>query len=372
MGPTIGQRILSRDNNCDLVRLIAAWMVLLSHSWAFVGRGAEEPLGRLLGHDNLGSIAVAAFFVLSGLLVTASFQNDPHPGRYLLRRAIRIYPGLIVNTLIAILVVGAIATTLPLREYLANGRTWTYLANGLAYRHADELPGVFEDLHVPAVNGSLWTLRSELHMYLLLLVLGCARLLRPWVLVTLVAAALLTYGCLLGSYLNPARRISQVPLERTVLHAIYFFSGGLFFLLRDRVRLNGWAFVACLAAIVLSVGQPWGKCVFQALLPYVVICLALWRCKPAAWLHRVGDLSYGTYLYAFPIQQLVLHFGGKEMPLPQFVLISTLLTLGVAYLSWRFVEKPAMKLKRRTPQPLPLATASAESVKETSSVCTTR
>lgn len=348
MATTIGHRILSRGNNCDIVRLAAAWMVMLSHSWAFLGRGADEPLGKLLQHDNFGSTAVAAFLILSGLLVTGSFLGDPHPGRYALRRALRIYPGLFVNVLVSILVIGALATTLPIGPYLASSRTWNYLANAMAWRQVYDLPGVFKDHPVPTVNGSLWTLRSELNMYVLLLVLGVTRLLRPGMIAVLLATVLIAQSVIVGRYVDPNKKLLGIPFEISLWHTFYFFAGALLFLLRDRVTINWPIFALCVVVMALAVGHEPSKYVYRLLLPYVVIGLALSSSPLTSWLRRtVGDLSYGTFLYAFPLQQWVLQFGGTDMPLARFLIISTVATLLVAAASWHLVEKPMMKLKRK-------------------------
>lgn len=343
---TIEQRLGTRDNNFDLVRLLAAFAVLLSHSWPLLGRGDREPIARWLGHDTLGSLAVGVFFVISGFLVAGSYLNDRHPGRFLARRGLRLYPGLVVNVLLCVLVLGPLATSLPLGDYFRDPHTWKYLRNAEALRVHYSLPGLFQHNPLPqATNGSLWTLRSEINLYLVLLLLGMCRLLRPSVLLTLLPAILVTQYFLLGRYISPTTRIAGLRLDLSLPHAAYFCTGAIFYVLRHRLPLH-WSWAAlCLAAMALSVGRAHGDIVFRTLLPYVVIYACLLPLPLVSGLRRLGDISYGVYLYAFPVQQTVVSFTGPGIPLALYAGLCALITVGLGILSWWLIEHRALSLK---------------------------
>ena len=174
---TLGERATGRDNNFNLVRLMAAGLVLVSHSWPLTGTPGE-PLERVAGF-SLGHLGVDIFFVVSGFLVTGSLLDRPMRS-FLRARALRIFPALAANAFGTALVIGPFVTALPLAGYFTTWDTWRYaLQNSLTWPMGVcwTLPGVF--LGNPgghAVNGALWSLPWELTMYVLLALLGATLL----------------------------------------------------------------------------------------------------------------------------------------------------------------------------------------------------
>src|ERR1700726_3754901 len=172
-----------RANNFDALRLIAALSVVFSHSFLIPdGSEAREPFVWLTGNQCiLGLIGVFVFFVISGYLVTESWCRSPLPGRFLLRRTLRIYPGLVVNVALCALVLGPLITSLPLADYFHGQELSDFLTKTLSLNPGPlQLPGVLfaqnsVGLHI---NGSLWTLRYEAMMYLMIVVLGIDRVVR--------------------------------------------------------------------------------------------------------------------------------------------------------------------------------------------------
>src|SRR5438067_7133713 len=173
----------SRANNFDALRLIAALSVVFSHAFLIAeGSEANEPFVWLTGNQCiLGLVGVFVFFIISGYLVTESWCRSPAPGRFAMRRFLRIYPGLAVNIAVCAFVLGPLVTALPLQAYVAGPELREFLAKALTLDPGPlALPGVlFADTSVGLhINGSLWTLRYEAMMYLTVVVLGMARLLR--------------------------------------------------------------------------------------------------------------------------------------------------------------------------------------------------
>src|SRR5579884_3235028 len=184
-----------RANNFDALRLFAALAVVFSHSFLIAeGSEASEPFVRLTGNQCvLGLVGVFVFFVISGYLVTESWCRRPAPLRFATRRLLRIYPGLAVNALVSALLLGPLVTGMSLGAYLASPELGKFFAHILTLNPGPlQLPGVlFAKNSVGLlVNGSLWTLRYEVMMYGLVLLLGIAGLLRPWVAVLLTLAGI--------------------------------------------------------------------------------------------------------------------------------------------------------------------------------------
>ncbi|MBO0798929.1 MAG: acyltransferase, partial [Blastocatellia bacterium] len=161
------ERRMPRHNNFDCLRLIAALMVLCSHSFALTGTPFEPFVAWFGGYDTGGGMGVAIFFIISGFLVSGSVERRATID-YLASRALRIVPALAVVTCFEVLLLGPAFTTLSLSAYFSDFSTWSHLANPLIYRIDLWLPGTFKELPNSAVNGSLWTLPYECSLYLIL------------------------------------------------------------------------------------------------------------------------------------------------------------------------------------------------------------
>jgi peptidoglycan/LPS O-acetylase OafA/YrhL len=351
---TIGLRALGRDNNFNLVRLLAAGCVLVSHSWPLSGTPGE-PFERFAGF-SLGHFGVDVFFVVSGFLVTGSLLARSTLGSFLRARALRIFPALAASAFGTAFVIGPLVTRWPLARYLLAPATWTYaLLNSVTWPLGVvwTLPGVYAGLPAgPAVNGALWSLPWELTMYFLLAVLGVfavgsAPRLGPRglrvVLFGIAGAATVGYG--LNEGFDWSRTFGVVQgLRLTAL----FFSAAALQLVRGRVPLGGGLFAVAAAALVAILRwQGFALAFYPLALGYVVLWLALVPGGVVRLYNRLGDYSYGFYLWQFPIQQwLVQSFPGITQP--QLLFASLPAALGLAAASWHLVEKPALSLKERT------------------------
>lgn len=335
----------SRDNNFDVLRLFAASMVLVSHS--FFLAGVDDPVGVATG-ITLGSLGVALFFSMSGFLILKSWLFLPDAGDFTRKRALRILPALWVALLLTTFVLGPLETTLPLTDYFESLATWRYLAAGAALiTFGGRLPGVFEDNPYPsAVNGSLWTLPIEASAYVMVGVLGVLGLARkrsalvPAFVLSLIAAWYFQDNAL---------------LQNLRLYA-FFLAGMLLYSYRDRVVLS-WKLAAVgMLAWVASFNTGLLVVVSATALPYVVMVLAFHTTPRLRGLARFGDVSYGLYIYAFPIQQAIaLMLGGNVSP-AAIMLISFPIAWLLGLASWRLIERPALKLKPKPKEgsPAPL------------------
>jgi peptidoglycan/LPS O-acetylase OafA/YrhL len=252
---------------------------------------------------SLGGLGVGIFFALSGFLVSQSLLHDPHAGRFLAKRALRIVPGLAVNLLFCVFVVGALWTMLPLVQYVGHPDTWRYLGDNLVFAPRFALPGVFEQaLHPYAVNGSLWTLPFEVLAYLALAasaIVARQRLawLAPSLLVaSLVAAVAWTPGEPVIVWGNDLRHVPKFMA--------YFFAGATL-AHHGRRWLRAEAMVPLLAAYLLLEATAARAPLALLVVPLLAIHLGLRRPSPR-WA-IANDCSYGVYLYAYPIQQSVIN-----------------------------------------------------------------
>nr|WP_010130493.1 acyltransferase [Microbulbifer agarilyticus] len=330
----------NRENNFTLIRLIFAWLVLFGHSFAIQPtHGLKNPLNSIFkGSEWIGSFAVHGFFIISGFLVCASLLNRGVKD-YIISRALRVLPGLMLCVLICVFVLGVVLTTLPLVEYLTSAKTWEYLKNGFAiFRMEWSLPGVFEDNRRRSMNGSLWTLNVEVYCYFLLACIGFFGLLGKRAL-----ANLTIFGVLAFSYFN----FSDVPLlgvnDKWGRPGLFFIVGVFFYLNRASVPVNGKLAIFSLIVLVSSFGEGWYLYVSPPFFAYIIFYLA-YATKNLGIDKSLGDISYGVYIYAWPVQQVVaMAFPGLN-PYSHTV-VATLVVFVLAYVSWHFVEKNALKLK---------------------------
>lgn len=357
---TLGHYAAGHDNNFNLLRMLAATAVIYSHSFPFLQ--GYVPQGWPNWHGDWlfdltdidsGRMAVEVFFVMSGFLVGQSLDRRGLLKDYFVARALRILPGLYAAVLFCAFGVGLVMTTLPAREYLLSLKLLKYLVFNFSLLHGWDqmLPGVFS--HNPEggrVNNSLWTLTWEVLMYLLLALAFVGGLLRRRAI--LLALTLAVYAFVAIN--RETHAVSQPYVQVVTIFFSYFFVGTLLWLYRDRIPLNGWTTLAALAGVALCwmayKDHAQARALSPALEAYAVIALALVPAGPLRLYNRLGDYSYGTYIYAFPLEQSLVVLLPGLTPHRLFA-YALALTLPFAWASWTFIEKPALALKPRRRKP---------------------
>jgi peptidoglycan/LPS O-acetylase OafA/YrhL len=347
--PMLGDLTGARARGMDMLRLAAATLVIVAHSYNLTLH--EEPFRRF-GGPEFGDIAVAVFFAISGFLVTASWISDPRLRSFVLRRALRILPGLWVVLLVTVLGFGLLVTVEPVVTYLTSVDTWRYpLERAVVFSTRPSLPGVFTtNPYGSPVNGSLWTLPVEVTAYIATLAFGITGLLARRR--ELVVVAIILLMVIQETILPTASGLVATDSAGAVLHwlvhfGLFYAVGALLFLYRERVPLSFAAAAAALVVWVLSFDTGAMTIVGQLTLPYVVLVLG-YRAPEVVdgFFRRIGDLSYGTYIYAFPVQQTIIHYDTGIRP-PLLIALSIPITYACAYASWHLVERPALRLRRR-------------------------
>lgn len=330
-----------QKNNLNFLRLVGACLVLYGHSYVFMG--LAKPL--FLSWLPMGPLGVYIFFTISGYLIAASWDHDPHWFRFMARRALRIFPALVVCITLTVFVLGPLLTSVSLREYFSNQHTWGYFRN-IAMYISYYLPGVFEQSRVPnAVNGSLWTLPVEFFMYITLSLIGLVKGNR-W-----AFAAIAVLSILLTVFW--ARRSSEMlvfyasDLRQVFFYGTYFWVGAVFYKFNlARYFSISVVSVACILMLCLEPFTYWLSLASWVLLPTVVLAFGLAYSPALNWVTSKGDYSYGIYIYAFPTQQALASLY-PDMSIHWYVFMCLLGTLPLAMLSWHFIEQPALRLKPR-------------------------
>jgi peptidoglycan/LPS O-acetylase OafA/YrhL len=346
----VSERDAGRDagDGFGILRIAAALMVIFAH--AFPLAGAPEPIWRKGSADiSFGATGVAIFFVISGYLVYASWLRDPSPSRFVARRVVRIWPGLVVMVLLTSLLMGSLVSTLSPARFLTDARTGAYLLGSIFLMPDRGLPGVFQTNLYHGVNGSLWTLPIEVSAYAGVLVAGQLLRARGWRPFTYTLAGLMTAMVLAGLGLAalgaPVSAVLYLWLWLDQPFFLFFFFGCVLYGGRDRIPLRWSVFGAAMGGMVVAVLIGVMAPVFP-LLSYAVVFLSTRR---SVFCRRVtvrGDPSYGIYIYAYPIQQLLVFMHLAHNGWVLFAEAS-LLSIALGYLSWHLVESLALTFSRR-------------------------
>ena len=335
---SLGERFAARrTGGFDLLRLGLALAVLLWHNFNIaLGLG---PMNGFDGHPAtvLVRMILPLFFALSGFLVASSLERTPTLDIFLWHRAVRLFPALAVETILSALLLGPLLTSLPRAAYFAAPDFALYLRNIVGLVHFT-LPGVFTGNPYPdIVNGSLWTIPYELECYLLLSVLALARATQSRhallvILALLTAWVTMRHGAAPLGFVVPGRRL-----------LLDFLAGIIVFKLRDRLPGGSAAGLVSLSAAAALMSHGWTAALSPLLVAHAVAalgCTAAPRPRPLAR----GDYSYGIYLYAFPIQQTVVHLIGGARPMLSLAL-SLVFVAAFAAFSWHAVERPLLRFK---------------------------
>lgn len=331
-------------NNFDALRLGMALLVVWSHCFAmWYGTEASEPVSLLFGGVyNAGNVAVLGFFTISGFLITLSYARSSSPLRYLARRARRIYPGYLVAVLVCSLVVVPAFSSRAFGEIHAD--EWPGLASNLLLRNYIIASDAFQG---QPINGALWSIPYEVWCYLGVLAIGLAGLIhrRPvWLLLT-VAVMLGRLALDLRGWQPGGGWLAVIVGAPTlwIVVAPSFLLGASVYQYRKHIPRDGRLAAVLLALTVASAHILPAPHVTRLLLPPTLAYLIFYAAfSPLLKLHgaaRFGDFSYGTYLYGFPVQRILVAALRGRVPFALFVPVAMLCALAAAVLSWFLVER---------------------------------
>ncbi len=342
--------LLSRDNNnFDLIRIIAALMVIIGHSSdVLFNHSLINDPAKLLSGYSIQSLGVIIFFIISGFLVTASFHNKRNWLQFFAGRVLRIFPALIVVVLLSVFVLGAALTTLSFNEYISSPVTGRYLQDMTLYRMYYYLPGVFENNPLAgSINASLWSLPYEFTCYIYIALAGIFSFINnKWtslLLFCIYFISYLFYESQLNTIVIP---VLGIDFKTFYIPFLYFLAGSLLFRFRPFIRYNMTGIIICLI-IALAIRNAFlHQQFFVLVISYLVLAFAFSDKLKFHNVAKYGDFSYGLYLYAFPIQQLIVYLFPGSLNLPAMMVLSIVITFPFAFLSWHLIESPLLKMKK--------------------------
>lgn len=357
---SISQALNGHNNSLGLIRLILASLVIVDHAFPLGGYGADPFWGLTKGQASLGSLAVAGFFAVSGYLIAKSGMSGDVI-QFMWRRTIRIFPAYWLVLLVTAFLVAPmiwVSGGQPLGEYFSfapNGPVYYFTANWNlnigTYGIYDLLAATTpygREVGASAFNGSLWTLIYEWRSYLIIASLVAFGLLtRARIIVPMLAIFFLILQLIAG--FNWDAVVALVPAfmadQYMITLGFTFLVGSVFAVYSKQVVFDDrlGAFTGLLALATLRFGG--FSTIGTIAAVYFILYLAARLPKKLQWIGQKNDYSYGVYIYGFLVQHVLSYMGLYKLGIVPYVLISWVIAMGCAWLSWHILEKHALALK---------------------------
>lgn len=337
-------------NNFHFVRLLGSLMVLFSHSFYLFSLNSIDPLHKISGGIfTFGNLGVYIFLIVSGYLVSSSLEKSSSIFDFLWKRFLRVFPAIWVMVLMSVFVFAPLITKVSLSDYFKDGSNYTFLKNLCLYIPNNyKIPSVFVDNPIGTFNGSLWTIGYEVFFYFLLLFLflNKAKKIRYLILFQWIVFLLLQLylGDKIYTYSYSSPYILNLNLENFFRLFIYFESGVLLFLFKESIFNIKVILIYLFISILILSKFGVDNLFVEIVLPPTIIFFAISN-SVFSFVEKLGDLSYGMYLYGYIIQQYIVSL--KITFLNEFCLFlfSLIISSIVAYISWNLVEKRFLRFK---------------------------
>ncbi len=338
--------VREQPNSFTCLRLLLASLVIVSHAAELKENSRIHELFHALGSQlSGGEFAVEAFFVVSGYLILQSWCTQPRLGVFLSKRVLRIFPAFIAASLISTFLVGWLGGRPGYLSELLRPSGVTDIVARLVLLASPSTPPVFDGSAFPMVNGALWTITYEFRCYLLIPLLAGLGLYSRRLLFALAwVGIVLAFGCYSVAHLRDAMSLGLLRFVP------FFLAGSCAYLYRDRLVWNRSMGAASLVIAAVSLGS---MAASRFVLPiagsYAVLWLALSASSPLRYFSPSSDISYGVYLYGWPVQKLLLWYA-PSLPLGFQMLLALAVSMVLGWASWHMIEKRFLAWKTRFPK----------------------
>jgi len=337
------------DNFFTPLRFLFAFLVLIGHAFVVIA-GTSDAEPQIFYHFTFSYLAVNLFFIASGFLVTKSMLYRGDVSSYSSARFLRIYPGLIVHVLVLMFIFGPLTTSLPLGQYLTDPQTLIQPLIVLSFVETNmALPGILPGNEEPIASGALWTLRYEILAYIGTLIAFLLGLLKHrWMLLAqfVVFAIALPASHILGIF-------DDLPatVQSLLRFGVCYGLGAAIYGYREHINFRLFLIPVLFGISALFSSTAFFEVMVMISLGYMLFWMAYVKFPKFNWMQKMSDVSYGLYIYHWAVLQGVFMFipGLNEW---QLILISTPIAIVLSILSWRIVEKPALKMKTKLAQKL--------------------
>ena len=333
------------------MRFIFAVLVLYVHSYVLLygANGGTDPF-TIWTHYQLspGSLAVYGFFILSGFFMIQSLESNPSLWQYAKNRILRIVPAFWLSLFLTSFVLVPLISNATIISLNPDSSLYFFIKSAIfqVYGAAWTINGVFPNNPlIDNINGSIWTLKYEVFLYVMLpLVSFLVYRKRQLILYGAAILTVLSIAFIMNNFLLFSEPNANEYSNLLILTS-FFYYGVLLYLYRDQIIISKRFVIALGTIFLLSLFLGNLKLITLFVLPYLIIAFgSMIRTK---WFSRTGDYSYGLYIYAFPVQQTLVHFYREDMNVYVFFMASFFITLILSIISWHFFEKKILNMKHK-------------------------
>lgn len=331
------------DNFFTPLRLIFALLVMVGHAFAIhAGDGDSEPF--VFFHYTFSYLAVNLFFIASGFLVTGSMLFRGDKTAFVAARILRIFPALIIHVFLVMLVVGPLATSLPLATYFTDPGLWLEPFKVLSFVNTDMiLPGAFETNGEQYGSAPLWTLRFEILCYIAtLLAFWLGLMKRRWM---VLAQFILPSLVWVAGQSFDLFSVLPGSVENMVRFGIAYGLGAALFAYRDRLSFHWVMLPALLGLCLITKDSAAMEVAVNLFLACGVMLITFIRAPKFNALKKFDDVSYGIYIYHWAVMQLAFYWF-PELSVTTLFITSFPIVVALAWTSWTYVEKPMLAYKK--------------------------
>lgn len=352
---TLEKRYERKNNIFDYIRIILAIAVIVTHCYPlFFGPQSKDPISQnILITSSIAGIAVFGFFIISGFMITQSMVNSKNNRQFILKRLIRIFPALIIMLLLTIFVLGPIVYDGNIVDYFKSDTVWKYFIGNINLFGNTEynIDGVFENnIYPSAINGSLWTLKHEFIAYLFLMILSSCKILKnrkAMLVITIIS--IFTY--ILKMNISPIFDwMNYIGFVAEIGHFLrlfmYFLIGTTMYLYKDKIKMNFKYFIFACFVLFLGICLNVTDYALILSLPYILMYIGTFKFKKN-FLGKIGDFSYALYIYAFPIQQLIVFYLKDKINIWLYMFLSVILTSIIAISTTYLIDNNIKKIKNK-------------------------
>lgn len=340
---------MNKNNNFDFLRFLFALLVVVSHSYPLSrSKESSQWIYQITnGQIVWAQIGLSGFFIVSGYFIFQSLQRSKNLIDYFKKRFLRLFPALLVVLVLSIILAPLVYEgAVP---YWGNKEVYTYLPNNISlYNFQSGIKGIFDKNYYHAINGSLWTIRYEFSMYIALSLLFFFR--KNKVLVQVLLSIMfvvfyLSYNFFLDR-IGGSKIFGMQGLH--ILNLGTFFVCGSFLasLQLEQIKNKGFIILGFILIGVASIYFNYYDSVKHFILPVIILVFGFIPLPFFSTFGKIGDMSYGIYIYSFPIQQTLMYF--FKWNTYELMIDSVILSIGFGFLSWHLIEKTALKYKKNT------------------------